>query len=180
MVNLALAASILLPRARCMEALIGMRRKMQLFQMDVARPERFERPTPRFVVWCSIQLSYGRVFCLRILGRKDPAMPRAFGNTLSAGREGAPLLPAPARLGKLCKNPSRRAGRCLARPAGRFRSRRQNGHVILSVTSTTGERGSPQDRPRYARARSLRTLRSSIGRSGMVIRKVAPIVPSTR
>jgi hypothetical protein len=26
----------------------------------VARPERFERPTPRFVVWCSIQLSYGR------------------------------------------------------------------------------------------------------------------------
>ncbi len=27
----------------------------------LARPERFERPTPRFVVWCSIQLSYGRV-----------------------------------------------------------------------------------------------------------------------
>ena len=27
----------------------------------MARPERFERPTPRFVVWCSIQLSYGRV-----------------------------------------------------------------------------------------------------------------------
>ena len=27
----------------------------------VARPERFERPTPRFVVWCSIQLSYGRI-----------------------------------------------------------------------------------------------------------------------
>src|SRR3546814_19506910 len=26
----------------------------------LARPERFERPTPRFVVWCSIQLSYGR------------------------------------------------------------------------------------------------------------------------
>jgi hypothetical protein len=26
----------------------------------VARPERFELPTPRFVVWCSIQLSYGR------------------------------------------------------------------------------------------------------------------------
>ena len=30
-----------------------------LFQM--ADPERFERPTPRFVVWCSIQLSYGSV-----------------------------------------------------------------------------------------------------------------------
>ena len=27
----------------------------------MARPERFERPTPRFVVWCSIQLSYGRL-----------------------------------------------------------------------------------------------------------------------
>src|SRR4051794_15433352 len=30
----------------------------------LARPERFELPTPRFVVWCSIQLSYGR-FCRR-------------------------------------------------------------------------------------------------------------------
>src|SRR5271170_132058 len=28
----------------------------------MARPKRFELPTPRFVVWCSIQLSYGRVF----------------------------------------------------------------------------------------------------------------------
>src|SRR3954469_22822945 len=27
----------------------------------LARPERFELPTPRFVVWCSIQLSYGRL-----------------------------------------------------------------------------------------------------------------------
>ena len=27
---------------------------------DVARPKRFELLTPRFVVWCSIQLSYGR------------------------------------------------------------------------------------------------------------------------
>ncbi len=26
----------------------------------LARPERFELPTPKFVVWCSIQLSYGR------------------------------------------------------------------------------------------------------------------------
>ena len=28
---------------------------------DLARPEGFEPPTPRFVVWCSIQLSYGRL-----------------------------------------------------------------------------------------------------------------------
>ena len=27
----------------------------------MARRERFELPTPRFVVWCSIQLSYERV-----------------------------------------------------------------------------------------------------------------------
>ena len=27
----------------------------------MARPEEFELPTPRFVVWCSIQLSYGRI-----------------------------------------------------------------------------------------------------------------------
>ena len=27
----------------------------------VARPEGFEPPTPKFVVWCSIQLSYGRL-----------------------------------------------------------------------------------------------------------------------
>ena len=32
-----------------------------MFADEVARPERFELPTPRFVVWCSIQLSYGRL-----------------------------------------------------------------------------------------------------------------------
>jgi hypothetical protein len=31
-----------------------------LFCTQVARPKRFELLTPRFVVWCSIQLSYGR------------------------------------------------------------------------------------------------------------------------
>jgi hypothetical protein len=30
-------------------------------QVRVARPKRFELLTPRFVVWCSIQLSYGRL-----------------------------------------------------------------------------------------------------------------------
>lgn len=28
----------------------------------MARPERFELPTTKFVAWCSIQLSYGRNF----------------------------------------------------------------------------------------------------------------------
>ena len=31
----------------------------------LARPEGFEPPTPRFVVWCSVQLSYGRVVKFR-------------------------------------------------------------------------------------------------------------------
>ncbi len=29
----------------------------------MARPKRFELLTPKFVVWCSIQLSYGRFWC---------------------------------------------------------------------------------------------------------------------
>ena len=40
----------------------------------MARPERFERPTPRFVVWCSIQLSYGRVFRGFMPGEAAPHM----------------------------------------------------------------------------------------------------------
>src|SRR5262249_6692066 len=37
--------------------------KKNLCEIDkfgMARPKRFELLTPRFVVWCSIQLSYGR------------------------------------------------------------------------------------------------------------------------
>ena len=30
------------------------------YSKNLARPERFELPTPRFEAWCSIQLSYGR------------------------------------------------------------------------------------------------------------------------
>jgi hypothetical protein len=35
-------------------------RSEDVAQSGLARPERFELPTPRSVVWCSIQLSYGR------------------------------------------------------------------------------------------------------------------------
>jgi hypothetical protein len=39
----------------------------------MARPEGFEPPTPRFVVWCSIQLSYGRRLKRRRMRREIPA-----------------------------------------------------------------------------------------------------------
>jgi hypothetical protein len=45
---------------------------------EVARPKRFELLTPRFVVWCSIQLSYGRV--LRIARENVPTTSKAAGN----------------------------------------------------------------------------------------------------
>lgn len=37
-------------------------------QIGMARPKGFEPLTPRFVVWCSIQLSYGRLTRRRGLG----------------------------------------------------------------------------------------------------------------
>src|SRR6187549_3710941 len=43
----------------------------------MARPEGFEPPTPRFVVWCSIQLSYGR------LERRDIGRWAGIGNSLA-------------------------------------------------------------------------------------------------
>ncbi|MEA3047651.1 MAG: hypothetical protein QOJ53_1983 [Sphingomonadales bacterium] len=42
----------------------------------VARPEGFEPPAPRFVVWCSIQLSYGRAGGVDIGARPEWRNPR--------------------------------------------------------------------------------------------------------
>ena len=44
----------------------------------LARPEGFEPPTPKFVVWCSIQLSYGRLLRCRAGDVPEPAL--AAGN----------------------------------------------------------------------------------------------------
>ena len=38
----------------------------------MARPEGFEPPTPAFVAQCSIQMSYGRIQNLAVLGGNDP------------------------------------------------------------------------------------------------------------
>src|SRR6266571_2844952 len=40
------------------------------FRGLLARPKRFELLTPRFVVWCSIQLSYGRCLCQARTGKR--------------------------------------------------------------------------------------------------------------
>ncbi len=43
-------------------------RFMQRFtELRMARREGFEPPTPRFEVWCSIQLSYRRLVTLRMI-----------------------------------------------------------------------------------------------------------------
>jgi hypothetical protein len=47
-----------IPRSCAMSCNLRVTNSKSLKQL--ARPERFELPTPRFVVWCSIQLSYGR------------------------------------------------------------------------------------------------------------------------
>jgi hypothetical protein len=60
----------------------------------MARPERFELPTPRFVVWCSIQLSYGRTCAPRGAQKRPQEASRASsrfrepGQAQSLGREG--------------------------------------------------------------------------------------------
>ncbi len=49
------------------------------YRFELARPERFERPTPKFVAWCSIQLSYGRAG--RVLSGRGPGPSRKVGST---------------------------------------------------------------------------------------------------
>jgi hypothetical protein len=61
----------------------------------MARPKRFELLTPRFVVWCSIQLSYGRVFAWHwaLRARTHPNTVR----TVAKERFSYPLRPRFAR-----------------------------------------------------------------------------------
>ena len=108
----------------------------------LARPKRFELLTPRFVVWCSIQLSYGRV--LRG-SRKEMLRPTGSGT-----RPSYRLRPALARLAsggaaRRRRERKRRAGRaprCAKRWLSAHRRRGFNwrGHPDLdaakpSVTS---------------------------------------------
>jgi hypothetical protein len=70
----------------------------------MARPKRFELLTPRFVVWCSIQLSYGRVFRGH-LGRKACFCRVQSGYIFerpAKARHSYRLRPGLARSGKQC------------------------------------------------------------------------------
>ena len=59
----------------------------------MARPEGFEPPAPRFVVWCSIQLSYGRG--LRNAQEKCPTTRFGKGSSYRLQSTLARLMPAP-------------------------------------------------------------------------------------
>ena len=50
----------------------------------MARPERFERPTPKFVAWCSIQLSYGRAVSWELCPCKSGASSLGLDQCLAA------------------------------------------------------------------------------------------------
>jgi hypothetical protein len=100
----------------------------------MARPERFELPTPRFVVWCSIQLSYGRV--LRGAQGDAPAT--------DIGRERAPsyrLRSLLARLGTIA-HPPRSAGNAIAAANRISRTRAPRGELDRAVRD-----GEPEGRP---------------------------------
>ena len=64
----------------------------------MARPKRFELLTPRFVVWCSIQLSYGRVFA-RHIGPSQPGCIREEFGSFAKERFSYPLRPELASAG---------------------------------------------------------------------------------
>src|SRR5437763_7289472 len=80
----------------------------EAFCNKMARPERFERPTPRFVVWCSIQLSYGRVFVGHVRARKPERLPGRAREACEGGLS-YPLRPglARSRTRNLCGDPAR-------------------------------------------------------------------------
>jgi hypothetical protein len=61
----------------------------------MARPKGFEPLTPRFVVWCSIQLSYGRVSLWALGARMRPKV-----RTAAKERSSYPLRQRFARSGK--------------------------------------------------------------------------------
>ena len=99
----------------------------------MARPKGFEPLTPRFVVWCSIQLSYGRVFaraenlCITTPHGKSWWVRRVGGfwprpaPAVFASRKGCRRFQVPDRAGYIYKCAPRAPPG--ARPSTRNRSR---------------------------------------------------------
>ena len=116
----------------------------------MARPEGFEPPAPRFVVWCSIQLSYGRAGGGDIGGRAEPRNPRS--------RRRRPVLPG-------------RGGRAIGRA--------MNARVPLLAAFScaccaAAWRRAPSPRLRRGRARGWRS------RSRCARRPWSPTIPPCR
>ena len=74
---------------------IGQIQKNQCLNV-LARPKRFELLTPKFVVWCSIQLSYGRLKSVEKRRKRAPTKQRralaAFARAGKSERRGASWL----------------------------------------------------------------------------------------
>src|SRR5438874_8698578 len=92
--------------SRCRAPGLGILKPRDAHGLRMARPKRFELLTPRFVVWCSIQLSYGRAAMSpsrRGGGRaanlwKRPAKGKPnSGGPAPAGPEPSQNLPSPHR-----------------------------------------------------------------------------------
>jgi hypothetical protein len=138
-------------------------------------PEEIRTPDPQIRSLVLYPAELRARLSLSISGRKAP-MPHAFAKHRVAKRaiatgSGRPWQGPKNRQLRFDLRP-RVPGKAKERPRqAQARMRRERRALDLRLGFTLGI---------YARARSLRMLSSSTGRSGMVIRKVAPIVPATR
>src|ERR1700722_692160 len=119
----------------------------QSFSYVVARPKRFELLTPRFVVWCSIQLSYGRFarhtvihrLLTRGLSYRLRALLASDGPPSWLGTRGPPLCyegrPSPGKWG---------VG-CVGRPPQRIRYTASTGRVPSAPEASSSRLFSPID-----------------------------------
>ena len=124
-------------------------------------PEEIRTPDPQIRSLVLYPAELRARFSLGILGFKGPVAFRTRSGKVAKERLSYPLRPRLASAG------SAFGGAILGSNPGDFGIARPRGLGDWAIGP-------------YARARSLRMLSSSTGRSGIAIRKVAPIVPSTR